>query len=83
MWFVHFSLCVVRINMHVVCSFQFVRDAYNYARALFVSVKLSKGIGSSSNNGAVLMYQNRTWVRVCDTGFTDMSARKVYPGGIL
>lgn len=38
---------------------------------------MSKGIGGSSNNGAVLLYKNRDWYRVCDDGFTDMSARVV------
>lgn len=40
-------------------------------------MKLYKGYTPGSSNGAVLYYHNRTWLRVCDTGFTDMSARVV------
>lgn len=41
------------------------------------TVKLSNGFGKLAHTGAVLLYQNRTWLRVCDTGFTDLSARLV------
>ncbi|VDI52977.1 deleted in malignant brain tumors 1 protein [Mytilus galloprovincialis] len=43
----------------------------------YTNVKLYKGYTPGSSNGAVLYYHNRTWLRVCDTGFTDMSARVV------
>lgn len=44
----------------------------------YISVKLSNGIlNRNSRSGAVMLYQNDTWLRVCDTGFDDKAARVV------
>lgn len=44
----------------------------------FFLVKLSNGIlNRNSHSGAVMIYQNKTWLRVCDTGFNDKAARVV------
>ncbi|KAK3097126.1 hypothetical protein FSP39_006614 [Pinctada imbricata] len=44
----------------------------------YTNVKLSNGILSrNSHTGAVMLYRNSRWMRVCDTGFSDLSARVV------
>ncbi|XP_021368435.1 deleted in malignant brain tumors 1 protein-like [Mizuhopecten yessoensis] len=43
----------------------------------YTNVKLSNGFGKLAHTGAVMLYRNNTWLRVCDTGFNDQSARLV------
>ncbi|XP_061172170.1 deleted in malignant brain tumors 1 protein-like [Saccostrea echinata] len=44
----------------------------------YTNVKLSNGIlNRNSRTGAVMLYQNQSWLRVCDTGFNDNAARVV------
>lgn len=43
----------------------------------YTSVRLGTGSGKSANHGPVNYYHNGEWVKVCDDGFTDVSARKV------
>ncbi|KAK3746952.1 hypothetical protein RRG08_030362 [Elysia crispata] len=43
----------------------------------YTSVRLGTGSGKSFNYGPVNYYIDGDWVKVCDDGFTDVSARKV------
>ncbi|CAL1541079.1 unnamed protein product [Lymnaea stagnalis] len=43
----------------------------------YTSVKLGTGPGKSYMHGPVNFFSNGEWFKVCDDGFTDMSARKV------
>ncbi|RUS70459.1 hypothetical protein EGW08_021778, partial [Elysia chlorotica] len=43
----------------------------------YTSVRLGTGSGKSFKYGPVNYYKDGTWVKVCDDGFTDDSARKV------
>lgn len=40
-------------------------------------VRLSSGPGDSVPHGAVNVFYNKTWQRVCDAGFDDVTARAV------
>ncbi|GFR64782.1 deleted in malignant brain tumors 1 protein, partial [Elysia marginata] len=43
----------------------------------YTSVRLGTGSGKSYNHGPVNYYHEDRWVKVCDDGFNDASARKV------
>ncbi|XP_059173734.1 uncharacterized protein LOC131954198 isoform X1 [Physella acuta] len=43
----------------------------------YTSVKLGTGAGKSFFHGPVHYFENGEWYKICDDGFTDMSARKV------
>ena len=45
--------------------------------SLFLAVKLSSGVGRTTDKGGVLMYWNNQWNTICSDDFNDTSARVV------